>query len=210
MYLGWVDSTLVQEIYSESLDEAEVDDGEMGDGFLDNQNWALRQHLLYHMLNYTLPPGTFVPDSSGEVTMQTSLLFPLSQEPALPPTPPPGPPWLPRGGEGMLGGHGQRLRLVRGGSDIGGERGKVGVDRDGKGGVEVWDGSGWPKVPKVPKNGTEGGDASYQREKGKEEHKVGGARWTRNGVVIGVQGVLEPPPSIGEPHVFHLETEPKY
>lgn len=199
LYLGWVDSSLVQEIYSdqEERDRQEildsVLDGEEEEedvGLLDNQNWALRQHLLYHMLNYTLPPSAFIADHSSNITIETSLLFPLSAEPELPPTPPPGPPWLPRGGEGLLGGHGQRLRLGKGGSEQGGERGRAGVDHVGEGGVDIWDGSGWPKAPK---NGSLTGFMGSRKEK-----KMDGARWTRNGVVVGLQGVLEPPPSIGK------------
>ncbi|WVQ75361.1 hypothetical protein IAR50_004980 [Cryptococcus sp. DSM 104548] len=147
---------------------------------MDNQNWALRQHLLYHMLNYTLTPKSLMASAEvNNVTLQTTLLYPLSEEPALPPTPEPGPPWLPRGGEGLLGGHGQRIRLARVGSEEGGERGKVGADWKGEGGVGVWDGSGW-------KAGNE------------SKGDVTGVKWTRNGVVVGLDGVLDPPPSIDE------------
>jgi uncharacterized surface protein with fasciclin (FAS1) repeats len=149
---------------------------------LDNQNWALRQHLLYHMLNYTLQASAIIAGNSSNVTIETTLLFPLLEEPEHPPVPEPGPPWLPRGGEGLLGGHGQRLRLARAGSGAGGERGKVGVDHFGEGGVTVWDGRGW----------NSGDETEFMGAK-----NVTGARWVRNGVVIGVDGVLEPPPSIG-------------
>ncbi|ODO01697.1 hypothetical protein I350_06523 [Cryptococcus amylolentus CBS 6273] len=145
---------------------------------MDNQNWALRQHLLYHMLNYTLTPKSLLASEQvNNVTLQTTLLYPLDEEPPLPPTPEPGPPWLPRGGEGLLGGHGQRLRLARVGSEEGGKRGKIGADWKGEGGVGVWDGSGW-------KAGNE------------SKHGVTGVKWTRNGVVVGIEGVLDPPPSI--------------
>ncbi len=147
---------------------------------LDNQNWALRQHLLYHMLNYTLPTSALIASTHDRnITTETTLLFPIAEEPEHPPIPEPGSPWLPRGGEGMLGGHEQRLRIARAGSDCGGERGKVGIDWRGQGGVGVWDGEGWEKV-------------------GNDTGTVKGMRWVRNGVVVGVEGVLDMPPSIGE------------
>ncbi|WWD21028.1 hypothetical protein CI109_105509 [Kwoniella shandongensis] len=158
---------------------------------LDNQNWALRQHLLYHMLNYTLPPASFVytPNSSANtrnnISIQTTLLYPQDKEPILPPEPEPGPPWLPRGGEGLLGGHGQRVRLIKGGLE-GEDRGRVGVDWEGNGGVAVWDGKGWERKG----NDTEHAD--------KQKKQVVGAKWVRNGVVVGVEGVLDMPMSIEE------------
>ncbi|ORX38916.1 hypothetical protein BD324DRAFT_617870 [Kockovaella imperatae] len=180
---------------------------------LDNQNWWLRQHLLYHMLNYTLPPSAFFHDSPGDkgaismtdaaVSLETTLLFPLTEEPPLPPTPPPGPPWLPRGGEGLLGGHGQRLRVAKGDSE---HRAKVGVDWTGSGGIEFWDGSGWP----VPDDQNKTSVNEAQKRKGDKGDQEGNApkkpsnatgpvaRWVRNGVVVGIQGVLEPPLSIQE------------
>jgi hypothetical protein len=153
---------------------------------LDNQNWALRQHLLYHMLNYTLTPSDMVANAVSNVSIETTLLFPLLEPPELPPTPPPGPPWLPRGGQGLLGGHGQRIRLARAGSAEGGERGRIGVDHNGHGGIGVWDGSGWT---------TRGNDSEWAEA---SKNRQVGARWTRNGVVVGIDGVLEPPPSLGE------------
>lgn len=152
---------------------------------LDNQNWALRQHVLYHVLNYTITPSHFIASNQhSNITTETTLLFPLAEEPKLPPTPPSGPPWVPRGGEGMLGGHGQRLRLAKAGSPVGGIRGRIGVDYRGEGGASVWDGTGWER----PKNVTE--------NNGRED-QVEGVQWVRNGVVIGIDAVLEPPPSIG-------------
>jgi len=100
----------------------------------------------------------------------------------------------------MLSGHGQRLRIARGGSEIGGETGRIGVDWMGREGVTIWDGSGWK----------EDGNSSFidtlskgKKQKGDKEEKgpeaiVEGMRWVRNGLVIGVDGVLEPPPSIGK------------
>lgn len=153
---------------------------------LDNQNWALRQHLLYHMLNYTLEPTDLLFSESNDITTLTTLLYPLAEEPDHPRVPPPGPPWLPRGGDGMLGGHGQRLRLAGAGSEPGGERGKVGGDWRGDGGISLWDGEGWE----------EEGNVTIQGE-GKERRKIKGARWGANGVMIGIEGVLDMPPSIG-------------
>lgn len=168
---------------------------------LDNQNWALRQHLLYHMLNYTLSPASFLAQPSSlleaaaprkNITTLTTLLYPLAKEPKLPRTPEPGSPWLPRGGEGMLGGHGQRLRLARAGSEEGGERGRVGCDWHGDGGATIWDGK-WGS-----------GNDSFV---GKAEH-VQGAKWTSNGVVVGVDAVLDMPGSIGMScHEPSLHTE---
>jgi uncharacterized surface protein with fasciclin (FAS1) repeats len=168
----------------------------------DNQNWALRQHLLYHMLNYTLSPTSLLArpsnlggdeqsaitgrDARGNVTTLTTLLFPLAQEPPLPPTPEPGSPWLPRGGQGLLGGQGQRLRLARAGSEEGGERGRVGCEWDGQGGAAVWDGK-W----------SEDTNQTAVHNKKDRKNDVAGARWTSNGVVVGIDGVLDMPPSIG-------------
>ena len=153
---------------------------------LNNQNWALRQHILYHVLNYTLPQSHIVADSDhANITIETTLLFPLAEEPELPPTPPPGPPWVPRGGEGMLAGHGQRLRLAKAGSLAGGATGTIGVDHRGEGGATVWNGAGWQTH----------GNQTGQRGK---ERKFDGVRWVRNGAVVGIDAVLQPPPSIGK------------
>jgi solute carrier family 25 carnitine/acylcarnitine transporter 20/29 len=72
----------------------------------DNVNEQLRQQLLYHLLNYTLP---HYPPEAVEVL--TTLHFP--RIPLEPPSkePPPDPPWLPTPG-GSLNGEGQRLRLA--------------------------------------------------------------------------------------------------
>ena len=100
----------------------------------------------------------------------------------------------------MLSGHGQRLRIARGGSEVGGETGRIGVDWRGREGVTIWDGSGWQ----------EDGNSSFidsmrkvKKDKGDKEDRepeviVKGMRWVKNGLVIGVDGVLKPPPSIGE------------
>lgn len=92
----------------------------------DNVNEQLRQQLLYHLLNYTLP---HYPPEAVEVL--TTLHFP--RIPVEPPSkePPPGPPWLPTPG-GLLNGEGQRLRLaVRDGSAF------VNVDANGEQGIQV-------------------------------------------------------------------------
>lgn len=163
---------------------------------LDNQNWALRQHLLYHMLNYTLSPSDFESSASENVTTHTTLLFPLADEPSHPRVPPPGAPWLPRGGDGMLGKHGQRLRFARAGSEEGEERGRVGGDWKGEGGFAVWDGKGWGE--------RDGNETHVQvefgagREDRREKAKIKGVRWGTNGAVVGIDGVLDTPRSIGE------------
>ena len=169
------------------------------DEAFDNQNWALRQHLLYHMLNHTLSPDAFVAGNGTNITTETTLLFPMAEEPEHTPVPPPGPPWLPRGGEGLLSGHGQRLRIARGGSDAGGERGRIGVDWMGQEGVSIWNGSGWKEDRNTSLIDTTGKGRKHKggQEEQEPEIQVKGMRWVRNGVVIGVDGVLEPPPSIG-------------
>ncbi len=171
-----------QELLRVRIEQGRGEEGERRR--IDNQNWALRQHLLYHMLNYTLSPSAMIATADARnVSVETTMLFPMAEEPEHPPIPEPGSPWLPRGGEGMLGGHGQRLRVARAGSDDGAERGRIGIAWNGEKGVEVWDGSGWE-----PR-----GNESGLGHKGMK-----GVRWVRNGVVVGVDGVLDMPPSIGE------------
>lgn len=177
-----------------------LDDEEDGDAF-NNQNWALRQHLLYHMLNYTLPAEGFVAGNGTNITTETTLLFPMAEEPEHTPVPPPGPPWLPRGGEGLLSGHGQRIRFAKAGSEAGEERGKVGVDWMGRDGFSIWDGKGWEtgdNQTSTYKKHAGKGDKGHKGHQDTDEPDVTGVRWVRNGVVVGVEGVLEPPPSIGE------------
>ncbi|KAG8898419.1 hypothetical protein FRB99_007448, partial [Tulasnella sp. 403] len=91
----------------------------------DNIQAALRQHLFYHLLNYTLDSIPKQP------TPQLTLHFPAL--PVEPPTsePPPSPPWLPKPG-GLLDGEPQRLRTaVRDGKSY------VGVDFKGRGGAKA-------------------------------------------------------------------------
>ncbi|GMK59312.1 hypothetical protein CspeluHIS016_0703270 [Cutaneotrichosporon spelunceum] len=159
----------------------------------DNQNWAMRQHLLYHILNYTLTEKDWAPREENNITIETSLLFPIDKAPAPAPIPPPGTPWRPAHGQGLLGNHGQRLRIALPGSAEGGYRGLVGFDHFGKGGAPVWDGSGWEK----DQNNTHiWADADPDTDRNKGETKERGVRWVRNGVVIGLDGVLAPPLSL--------------
>ncbi|WWC91370.1 uncharacterized protein L201_006313 [Kwoniella dendrophila CBS 6074] len=165
---------------------------------MDNQNWLLRQHLLYHMLNYTLSPLDFLASQKTQnITIETSLLFPLAEEPKLPPVPEPGPPWLPKGNEGLLGGHGQRIRISKTSEQ---QKGKIGIDWNGENGIDFWDGKGWANNDddkgKPHKNKTHTSIANLEKDKDKENKQLKGIRWTRNGVVVGIDGVLDMPLSI--------------
>ncbi|TDL28115.1 FAS1 domain-containing protein [Rickenella mellea] len=94
----------------------------------DNVHEQLRQELLYHMLNYSLPVF------SAEQELQTHMTLLYPRKPLDPPSrePPPGPPWMPIPG-GTLGGQPQRVRL-----STRGEQGIwVGVDAMGEGGANV-------------------------------------------------------------------------
>lgn len=99
------------------------------EGLRDNIHEKLRQELLYHMLNGTLPPFP----QSEESSVQVHETFHYPQKPIDPPQgdPPPSPPWIPEPG-GTLGGRPQRLRLSSRDKDV-----WVGVDAFGKGGVKV-------------------------------------------------------------------------
>jgi solute carrier family 25 carnitine/acylcarnitine transporter 20/29 len=90
----------------------------------DNVREKLRQELLYHLLNYSLPE---LP-SEPQLQVLKTLHFPrlLTEPPSTDPLP-----WIPEPG-GTLGGEPQRLRLY---SQDGAAR--VGVDANGKGGAEV-------------------------------------------------------------------------
>jgi len=135
----------------------------------DNIQEKLRQDLLYHMLNGTLPSFP----NPEESTVQVHETFHYPRKPIDPPTgdPPPSPPWIPEPG-GTLGGLPQRLRLAGRSKDV-----WVGVDAFGKGGVKV----------------------------------VKGRVDVANGVLVGIDGVLEPPPSLGAfyavVNTMHPETE---
>ncbi|EJD52232.1 hypothetical protein AURDEDRAFT_149666 [Auricularia subglabra TFB-10046 SS5] len=96
----------------------------------DNAHEALRQHLFYHLLNYTLKDDELPKEARPDV--HQTLYFP--RKPAEPPsrTPPPYPPWMPLPG-GSLGGAPQRLRLSARDENTR----WAGVDSSGAGGVEV-------------------------------------------------------------------------
>ena len=95
--------------------------------FRDNIQAQLRQHLFYHLLNYTLLalPRDQIPQE------HETLLYP--RRPTQPPSrqPPPYPPWMPVPG-GTLGGAPQRLRLSFRDNTT-----WVGVDAFGGGGVQA-------------------------------------------------------------------------
>lgn len=97
----------------------------------DNIQHRLRQELLYHLLNYSIP---YFPEED-DLQVHKSLLFPRRSDE--PPTrePPPNPPWLPLPG-GTLGGEPQRVRLAASGGKL-----KVGTDAFGKGGSNIVKGS---------------------------------------------------------------------
>ena len=124
----------------------------------DNIQEKLRQELLYHMLNSTLPP---FPE---QLTVQVHETLHYPRKPTDLPTgdPPPSPPWVPEPG-GTLGGRPQRLRLSSRDKGV-----WVGVDAFGKEGVKV--------------------------TKGRID--------VANGVLVGIGGVLEPPPSLGAFHTI--------
>ena len=90
------------------------------DELTDNRQVKLRQDILYHLLNYSIPG---LP-SQPETQVHKTLLFPhaSSADP---------PPWIPLPG-GNLGGEPQRVRVA---SRDGGAW--VGVDSFGKGGAEI-------------------------------------------------------------------------
>lgn len=96
----------------------------------DNVQYLLRQHLLYHMLNYSIPiiPPQF--PNQRPLTLDT-LHFPAL--PLEPPTdePAPAPPWLPIPG-GLLNNAPQRLRVASRDNEA-----WVGVDASGRGGAQV-------------------------------------------------------------------------
>lgn len=120
----------------------------------DNVQEKLRQELLYHMLNGTLPP---FPEQEGP-TVQVHETLHYPRKPFDLPTGNP-PPWVPKPG-GTLGGRPQRLRLAGRNKEV-----WVGVDAFGKDGVKVV----------------------------KERVDV------TDGVLVGIDGVLEPPSSLGTP-----------
>ncbi|KIM19356.1 hypothetical protein M408DRAFT_31302, partial [Serendipita vermifera MAFF 305830] len=102
----------------------------------DNINEQVRQTLLYHLLNYTLP--TF-PPAQNEVATYNTLHFPRIPVSPPSPNPPPAPPWVPLPG-GSLHNESQRLRAaVRGDGDAldGSTKAYVDVDASGQNGTPV-------------------------------------------------------------------------
>lgn len=160
----------------------------------DNILFHLHELLLYHSLNYTLPVHGSAKQShaisdgdspdrwvANNISTETTLHFPGRKHPT---RPPPGPPWAPDGGVGMLGGEGQKLRLLFDGPQRDGPF-KVGVDSHGDGGVLVW--TDWP-------NGNNKTTAKQKRFKS-----------GRNGVVVAIDAVLEPPNCIGRQLEAHAD-----
>jgi hypothetical protein len=163
------------------------------DGFADNIMFDTRQLLLYHILNYTLPlqQSLFDTDPSysaghhlprwiarnSNISTETTLLFPSRHHHPPGNLPPPRPPWAPEGGTGTLGGHAQQIRLL---SDQSGPS-SVGVDVTGRGGAGVW--TNW-----------EGNTTDrHPRPVTGDRYRVGS-----NGVVVGIDRVLDPPVDLGE------------
>lgn len=98
----------------------------------DNIHHQLRQHLFYHLINYSIPilPPDF-PNSPNRPLILETLHFPSL--PLQPPTdePPPAPPWLPNPG-GLLNAAPQRLRISSRDN-----KSWAGVDFNGQRGVQV-------------------------------------------------------------------------
>lgn len=93
----------------------------------DNVQHKLRQELLYHLLNYSIP---VTPDDNN-IQVHKTLHYP--RKPDEPPSqePPPSPPWMPVPG-GTLGGEPQRLHVFYKGEDV-----YVGSNAFGEGGAQV-------------------------------------------------------------------------
>lgn len=155
----------------------------------DNILFHLRQHLFYHVLNYTLEePQTLKPKDNDEqrsLTTETTLLYPAREINPPSPLPPPKSPWLPQDGTGSLGGQGQRLWVAfnASGPIV------VGCGPDGADGAVVW--TDWYDEPRDMAQGAQGGKKGETR-KGMRMRSAG------NGVVIGVDSVLPMPVDIGE------------
>lgn len=157
---------------------------------LGNINAVIRQQLLYHMVNFTLPynftsdgvlqdsntaPSLPAPGSASMITTLHRPSHRLLHEPTRP-GPVPQPPSLPPhpGAEdegGLLAGEGQKLRIARR------EKGQVwlGTDAKGKGGAKA----------------------------------VMADRTSRSGLILSIDGVLDLPPSLAtllsmEPTLQHL------
>ncbi|CEQ40611.1 SPOSA6832_02239 [Sporobolomyces salmonicolor] len=134
----------------------DLDDADSDRNKRDNLQFALRETLLYHLLNYTLfpPPSNHSSLSSSHPlpldvpTLQETLLFPtlspynrsFPAPPSLPGSEPdqPDPSAPPKDRpEGLLRGEGQRVRvMMRKGDGRGKNEIRVGVDWRGAGGVK--------------------------------------------------------------------------
>ncbi|KAJ9118158.1 hypothetical protein QFC22_004062 [Naganishia vaughanmartiniae] len=168
----------------------------------DNVLFGLRQHLLYHVLNYTLRGDSATHEAPivPHITTETTLLYP--GRPIMPPSPhlpPTGPPWMPQGGDGDLGGSGQQLRVCY----ADGQPYAVGCDVEGQGGSAVW--GGWPDKKKDVTNE----ELVQGNGKNGPVKPDGVVRHASNGVVVGIQQVLQPPPTIAgivtsEPKLSYL------
>lgn len=99
--------------------------------FRDNVQEELRQELLYHLLNYTLPSFPDSSDSANNVQVHKTLHFPRKRVEPPSREPPPNPPWLPVPG-GTLGGEPQRLRVASSKEKV-----LVGTDAFGDNGARV-------------------------------------------------------------------------
>ena len=96
----------------------------------DNMQYKLRQHLLYHLLNYSIP--IMPPDFPNQPPLALDTLH-YPDVAYLPPTdePAPAPPWLPAPG-GSLNNAPQRLRVASRGAAA-----WIGVDSAARGGAQV-------------------------------------------------------------------------
>jgi uncharacterized surface protein with fasciclin (FAS1) repeats len=157
----------------------------------DNILFHLRQHMLYHILNYTLAaPDSAMQSDQRALTTETTLLYPSRS--IMPPSrgPPPHSPWLPQGGTGSLGGRGQKLRVAFNRSALE----SIGGKANGSEGVRIW--NGWSGVDLQ-----DAGDPADEAQKKKKKKTLEGARTASNGVVVGVGSVLSMPKDIGESRI---------
>ena len=156
----------------------------------DNILFDTRQLLLFHMLNYTIPLehanqldglNRHPTDRwlARNVSTETTLLYPSRHHHPAGHLPPPHPPWSPEGGTGILGGHGQQMRLFFREDQRAGPS-RVQVDLDGQGGAAVW--TGWAGNRTADRHRPARGD----------KYRVGS-----NGVLIGIDRVLSPPDGLG-------------
>jgi uncharacterized surface protein with fasciclin (FAS1) repeats len=192
---------LAQIIFGRPQTDSRTDDTRLADNTL----FDTHQLLLYHMLNYTLPLGqhpnqnqlgrTGKKDLSrwvvGNISTETTLLFPLRHHHHRSPghIPPPHPPWSSEGRTGTLGGHAQQIRLLFDKEDEVGP-GRVQVDVRGRGGAGIW--TGWEGNITTSTDGLGRPVAGALSGEG-QRYMVGS-----NGMVIGIDRVLDPPSDLGE------------